>query len=268
MIDLVLYKKILSLLIYPLGVVISALGLSWCLRVFCRSTSLIRLAAGIRLFALLLLLLTSNPMFADWLASTLEKRYPPVAVSSTAEHDAIIVLGGGLSIPQKPALHAQLTSGSDRYWHATGLYRSGLAPVILIAGGNVFQQFDRQEKPLLGEASYAKGLLTDWGVPESAIVIEESSRTTSQNMRNIGKVIDDLGLDSALLVTSALHMPRSMMEFERLPVNITPSSADVLVRDSHSPIVLRLLPSAGALSLSTRAIHEYYGLFVLWLTRQ
>jgi len=219
------------------------------------------------LSAWLFLFLVSNPMFASWLAASLESQYPPVEIDSIDRHDAIIVLGGGLVIPQKPVLRAQLSSGSDRYWHATRLYRSGKAPIILIAGGNVFQQTDEQGNVLPGEAYYAKQLLIEWGVPASAIYTEADSRTTSENRLKIRKLLSQLRVDNALLVTSALHMPRARYEFEDLPLSITPASADVLVRKKDSPTLLRLMPSANALSLSTRSVHEYYGLLVARLSK-
>ena len=248
--DSVLLTKVISALAYPLGLVFCL----WVLRAILRGLGVRRAATICGLMAGVILLLGSNPKAARWLTFQLEKQYPQQHLYDIAPHDAIIVLGGGLRLPQLPAMHTQLASGSDRYWYAARLYRAGKAPTIILAGGNVFAQPDLQS-----EAFYASELLQEWGVPKSAILIEANSRTTEQNRRNTALFVVRHGVKSALLVTSAIHMPRAHKTFSQLPIPITPASADVLIRHSQSPEILNWIPSAGALSLTTVALHEYYG---------
>lgn len=242
--DSVLIIKVISALIYPLGlasvlVLLSLFGL--------KKRFFLSLAA-------LILVLASNSNVARWLAFQLERQYPQQHIADIATHDAIIVLGGGLRIPQAPALYTQIGSGSDRYWYAARLYRAGKAKTIILAGGNVFEQ-----PGLKGEAHYGRELLMEWGVPAAAILAETQSRTTEQNRRGIASFLLRNRVQSALLVTSALHMPRAHKSFSQLPIPITPASADVLIRQSYAPPILNWMPSAGALHLSTVALHEYYG---------
>jgi len=187
----------------------------------------------------------------------LEQRYPQKAVSEIPKHDAIIVLGGGLRIPLPPAQHTQVGAGSDRYWYAVRLYRAGLADKIIVTGGNVYTQ-----PGYASEAEYAAELLREWGVPASAILIETDSRTTRQNQQNTAVFLQQHSIESALLVTSAIHMPRAYGLFGKLPISVTPASADVLIRAHRSPAIFAWIPSAPALNLTTVALHEYYGMFV------
>jgi len=212
---------------------------------------------------ILILAVGSNPKFAGWLASSLENQYPQRAIHNIKKHDAIIVLGGGLRLPTSPALHSQLGRGSDRYWYATRLYRSGRADKIIIAGGNVYAQ-----PGLDSEADYASQLLQEWGVPRSVISTETASRTTQQNLDNVRALLDAQDVESALLVTSALHMPRAYALFRRLPIPVTPASADVLVREVRRPAVFEWLPSASAMQLTTLSMHEYYGRWFNQLSKQ
>ncbi len=205
--------------------------------------------------AILTLLLASNPMFAGRLARSLESQYPQMVVDKISEHDVIVVLGGGLRLPLAPAQHVQLGHASDRYWHATRLYRAGKAQRVIISGGNVYSQAG-----IDAEAIYAKALLQEWGVPDEAILLETQSRTTEQNQRYLVELIAEQEIRSILLVTSALHMPRAYTLFEQLPVIVTPASADVLVRERAAPKIFKWLPSASAFELSTVALHEYYGM--------
>lgn len=213
-----------------------------------------RMARVFGVLCVTVFLLASNPRVAAWLASSLEQQYPQNRLEDIAEHDAIIVLGGGLRIPLPPAQHTQLGHGSDRFWYAARLYKANKARYIIVAGGNVFEQ-----PGMHGEAYYAKQLFTEWGVPGEAILLEDQSRTTAENSQAMRTLLDDQKVESALLVTSALHMPRAYDLFKPLDIAITPASADVLIRDAQWPGVLDWIPSASALQLSTVALHEYYG---------
>lgn len=257
-VDTVVLIKIVSAIIYPLGFSV----ILWLLSLVSSGFRAKRLAWSLRCLSILIVLLASNAKFATWLASSLENQYPQVPMADIAEHDAVIVLGGGVRIPLPPAQHVQIGSGSDRFWYAVQLYRAAKAQRIILLGGNVFKQNGFQ-----GEAYYARELLLDWGVPKEVILIESESRTTEQNMQNLGSLLKQQGVKSALLVTSALHMPRSIELFRQLPIMLSPASADVLIREHHSPKVLSWIPSANALELTTVSLHEYYGKWFNWLKR-
>ena len=254
--DSVSLTKLISTLIYPLG-------LMFCFAiivVIARRLSFDRLAKCSLLMIVLIFLCFSNPWVAGRLAQNLKRQYPQISINKITEHDAIIVLGGGLRIPSPPAKHVQIGFASDRYWYAVQLFRAGKAKKIFLSGGNVYHQHG-----LLGEADYAKALLKDWGVPASAIISEAQSRTTQQNKENVDAVLKRYGVESALLVTSAIHMPRAVSIFEGLDIKLTPASADVLVRKVSRPAWTNYLPSAYAMTLSTRALHEYYGIAYIYL---
>lgn len=67
-----------------------------------------------------------------------------------------------------------------------------------------------------------------------------------------------------ILVTSALHMPRSIRVFQRLGLKPipSPSSYDSGSMD-YDP--LDFLPSIGSFLTSTAAIHEWIGLVGYWV---
>ncbi|NND81398.1 MAG: YdcF family protein [Gammaproteobacteria bacterium] len=251
--DSVASTKVISALCYPAGLATLLLSLSALAFWIGRR----RAGRRIGLLAALLLLIFSNPRVAAHLALSLEQQYPQQAFEDIAAHDAIVVLGGGLRLPAPPARHAQLGSTADRYWHATRLYRTGKASRIVVSGGNAFEQ-----PGLAGEAQYAAELLQRWGVPASDIQIEADSRTTRQNASlTIAGLLQE-NVQSILLVTSAMHMPRALTQFEGHGLKVTAASADVLIRQTNQPVALSWIPAAHALDLSTRALHEYYG--ILW----
>ena len=59
---------------------------------------------------------------------------------------------------------------------AAGLYRDGLAPLVVVTGGAL-----RQPDGLV-EADRHGALLLDYGVPEEAIVVENKSGSTTENV--------------------------------------------------------------------------------------
>src|SRR5262245_32250067 len=83
---------------------------------------------------------------------------------------AIVLLGasvrpGGVA---SPALEARAA-------HAAHLYRQGLAPLLLLSGGT-------PEGPP-SEAEVARALVVRAGVPASACIVEDRSRSTFENAR-------------------------------------------------------------------------------------
>ena len=68
------------------------------------------------------------------------------------------------------------------------------------------------------------------------------------------------GFQSALLVTSAAHMPRAMAIFRRAGIPVIASTADVQIIDIAYPFAV--LPDAYALLATTNAIKEWIGLLV------
>lgn len=250
--DSVIVIKIISSFAYPVGLTVFAGLCSWLFRCF----DYRRLSQFSVLIMVSVFLLSSNPIASALLASNLESQYPQSAMTEINQHEAIIVLGGGLRVPLKPAKHVQIGAASDRYLYALRLYNAGKAPKIILSGGNLVKQTD-----LKGEAYYAKQLLEQWGIPSEVILIEDQSRTTTENKHLVEVLLAEQGIESALLVTSALHMPRAYSLFKTLPIVVTPASADVIVREAQWSFWLNMLPSASAIGLTTRALHEYYGAF-------
>jgi uncharacterized SAM-binding protein YcdF (DUF218 family) len=66
------------------------------------------------------------------------------------------------------------------------------------------------------------------GVPETAILLEERSRTTYENAVYTKRILGDA---SVLLVTSAGHLPRATALFRKQGLQVTPYPCGYTVRD-------------------------------------
>ena len=180
-----------------------------------------------------ILLVTHSPA-AEYLAMPLLVR-PDVDRA-----DVIVVLGAGLNP------NATLTEGSvERTLYAADLYRRGLAPRILFSGGAT-GELPRTEGEAMAE------FVRNVGVPGDAILVEAVSRTTYENAVEVTKILRQQGLRRSLLVTSAPHMYRAQLAFNRQGVQVLP--APTRTREA-----LRYAPG-GRLTLFYGTLHEYGGL--------
>jgi uncharacterized SAM-binding protein YcdF (DUF218 family) len=231
---------------------------SWLLAGLCLLKGRRRWALGLAVTAFATLWFASLPVVAHLLAAPLEDEYPARTVAATPSADAIVVLGGalsGASPPRRPTFN--LGPAAGRVWHAAQLYRAGKARWIVVAGGN--QPGQEREQV---EAEAIVEMLEVLGVPRQAIRREGQSRNTRENATNSLPLVQSLGAKRVLLVTSAVHMPRSMKTFRRAwsgsGVELIPATTDT---EPETPrFLLKMwIPDASALAFVTRLIKEYAG---------
>ncbi len=111
-----------------------------------------------------------------------------------------------------------------------------------------------------------RAFLRDLGVPETAIVIEDRSTDTQANAAYSAQWLRSQGIDRVILVTSALHMARARMQFERTGLHVEPAPADIRVTGEPQDYTA-YLPSASALDASGQVFKELVGRAVLHLSR-
>jgi len=243
-------SKILPLFVLPIGVVIE---LSFIALLFLwkgwRKTATAFLGT-----AMLVLWVSSMPIVADTLLGRLEQDYPAVMMTEVPASKCIVVLGGAVEPVLPPRVDIDMHEAVDRVRKAAQLFHAGRGRVIIASGGNLpWSPFAESE------AESIKTLLLEWGVPASAIVLEGESRNTRENAFYSVALMDKLGCDTPLLVTSAAHMKRSVAVFEKQGVTVFPVSADVRVVKKPGLIVLDFLPDAEALKQTSDAMREWMG---------
>ncbi len=243
-------SKILPYLLYPLTwvLVLLALGFSMVLK-------------GKKVWALsctgsafFILWIASSPLVGNYLLSNLERKFEFESVESIEEADAIVLLTGAVGLPLKPRLYPDLNRAADRLIHAARIYKAGKAPVIYVSGGQVWKQ-----PGLLSEADYNMEYLQMLGVPEKSIIKETRSRNTAENAYYTKQLLRRDGIHRIILVTSAAHMPRSMLLFNAPDLQVKAAPADINAVEVLHPKVFDWIPSAKALTTTTAAIREYIG---------
>lgn len=249
--NILLLTKLAPIFIYPVGLVIvlSFVGL------LIAAAGRRRLALSVFTGAAAWLWIASTPVFADWAIATLERQYPALPIHEIPNADVAIVLGGAVSQPAPPRFDVDLNQSFDRVFYAAKLYHAERVESVLVTAGNV-----PWRPSFVPEAELIKTLLIDWGgVPADAIEIATESRNTYENALEIKELWEEHPFDSALLVTSAAHMPRAMAVFQKagLPVAAATTDIEALKGVPWSP--LRWLPDAASLAMTTKALKEWLG---------
>lgn len=206
-------------------------------------------------FALAVALLwgAATPLVSDALSARIEGITP--ALPAGARGDALVILGGALAGRRPPRTGAELVDSSDRILTAARLFRDGRAPLVVVSGGS--GPWGVSSVP---ESVEIAGLLVEWGVPREAILTETRSTTTRENAAETARLLLPRGARRILLVTSALHMPRSAATYRTVGFEVTPAPCDYLTVTAERRTLLDVLPSAGALAKTTAAWHEAAGL--------
>ncbi|MGG6296211.1 YdcF family protein [Leptolyngbya sp. AN02str] len=252
-------SKLLPLFIYPLGLacvllVLAMLSLWWKRPGW---------TAGCIALALALLLLGGNGWVATRLTRSLEWQNLPPENLPTAE--AIVVLGGATKPKIPPRPWVDVMESGDRILHGARLYQQGKAPLVIMSGGRIYWKGGGPP-----ESSDMAELAMALGVPRSVILEDTTSLNTYENAVNVKAILEQQGINRVLLVTSAMHMPRSLKIFQKQGIEAIPAPTDFLVAqqdleevgNSLEAVLLNLLPDADRMQQTSRALKEYIGLVI------
>jgi uncharacterized SAM-binding protein YcdF (DUF218 family) len=255
----VVLSKILPLFVYPLGLITILLLLAVLLKRQPRRQNVVLL------MALLLIFVTGNSWVPQVLARSLERQYMPLKAVPHAQ--AIVVLGGSTETPVSPRSMVEVNGAADRLIYAARLYHQGSAPVILVSGGSI-NWLDSRTISAAEEMVVVLGWL---GVPEEDIWLQTESRNTYEDALYSTQILVEQDVEHILLVTSAMHMPRSVALFEKQGLEITPAPTDYSLTDADwenltSPNlgtqIIHLLPNIGNVGTTTAVLKEYLGMLV------
>lgn len=240
-------SKIVVALISPLGTSI-VLGVAAMTLAMFRVG---RIALAIGLAGLLWLGIWSLPEVSIGFRAALESEYPPVEFSSLPTCQAAVVLSGAMSPPDARHAEPDLNRAADRVRAAAQVYHAGKAPLLVLSGGG-----DPARWPL-SEAEAMRTVLREFGVPDDAMLLEGRSRDTRENARFSAELLRGRGIDRVLLITSALHMRRSLRHFAHEGIEVVPVATDHEAR--AVPEWRSWIPDTDALDGSARAIKEWVG---------
>ena len=190
------------------------------------------------------------------------------AVETFPEADAIVLLGGSMGIETNISSYAEMSANADRVWQTARLYKAGKASKIIATG------------------DYARDttlpLLKEFGVGEEAVSFLDA-RTTEEEAKGIRELFSRVegeegsrvehvervdrveeGEGKVLLVTSAWHMKRARLMFEkyapRIEVVCAPADFENMFMAEKTPLFKMFLPDPNVFMLNSVAFHEWVGI--------
>jgi len=231
--------------ILPPGIFI-LLALALCVKLFRISRKL----SAVVLVATLIFYLLSTSFVAERLMGWLEELHTPPAQVETSGADLIVLLGGGAisQVPDVDGVGALCASPANRLLTAVRLQKLLNVP-ILVSGGQVYSDSG-------AEAEISARVLKSLGVPEDKILTETKSVNTSQNARYSALIMRENNFSKPLLVTSAFHMHRAMLNFNLNRVKPIAYPTDFTVAHNPTFHYTKLRPQAEALLLNVTVMQE------------
>ena len=246
-------KKIIGMSLQPFTLIMLASLLGLVLLWFSRRQTLSRVLLSLGLVTLLLL--SCNPV-ANTILLQLESQYRPYTPKTTIQPKYMVVLGGGIVADPDLPVSSQINLISlARVVEGIRIFRQHPGSILLFSGGTVFDS-------RISEARIMADTAQLLGVPAEAIRTESQSWDTSDQAIFVKKM---LGNARFVLVTSAVHLPRSMLLFREAGMDPIPGPANYLVRHDQQIgfNILDLFPRPENLLNVSSAVHEYLG--ILWI---
>jgi uncharacterized SAM-binding protein YcdF (DUF218 family) len=173
-----------------------------------------------------------------WAAAPLSMTAPP------QPSDAIVVFAGGVGESGKAGGGAQ-----ERLQRAVELYKAGQAPNVVLSSGYVFS---------FREAETMRALAIDQGIPPAAIVVEDRSINTYQNVTFVEKILHDRHWTSVLLVSSPYHMRRALLVWRKVAPEVRVIPTPALRSQFYDHTRGASLEQVGGI------LHEYLAILGYW----
>ena len=234
------------------------------------------------------LYLVSTQFVSEILLRWLEGKSGRREVGKINNAEAIVVLSGGIKQMQNAPL-GEWDGVEDRFEGGVELFQAGKAPLLIFTGGHVpWRPDDLPEGEVLKERAVRLGL------PKGKITVTSKAGNTEEEasavkvlLENIkrrelegkkrnfiqetaggrqlkrpgpGGQMADSQKPRVILITSAFHMHRAKMLFERKKIKVEPFPVDFKKSDRSNKTVLSFIPTARALANSETAMREGIGL--------
>jgi uncharacterized SAM-binding protein YcdF (DUF218 family) len=224
-------------LVHPHFVLLVLLGLLLVHLWYRRRESRSRLLALTAVY--LAFLAVSFPPIASLARNSLEGQYPRLE-ERPADVQAIVVLEGGEG---DSILRCEL---------AAKLYRQGSPCPVLVSSC-----------PDTANYSYVQAMREHvllMGVRASDLIEDTSAENTYENALRSQTLLEPKGIRRIVLVTDAMHMPRSVACFRKQGFEVVPAGCDYERPSDGSLTIIDFLPSAYALRRFEYTSQEWLGL--------
>ena len=202
----------------------------------------------------------STPIGSGALAWTLATGHAPLQAADQARGaGAVVLLGGGSANVRARGLAVTYPTRPSalRVIEAARVYRLLGDPLVFLSGGIT----DPTPGAAPESAAYREAII-ELGVPATRIVTESQSHTTREQATILEGMLRERGIARFVLVTSPLHMGRSLATFRALGLDAVPSPAPLFSDRLRAPFPL--LPNDGALEIGNDVVYEWAARVYYW----
>ena len=205
-----------------------------------------------------LLVLSVFPV-GEWILYPLEDRFP-TNPALPERVDGIIVLGGAEDAVRTAAWQqVEVNDSAERLIASMELGRRFPHARIVFTGGSG-NPFDKSQRG----SSVARKFYSQLGLDMNRVTFEEESRNTAENVSMSKALVKPAKGETWVLVTSALHMPRSVGIFCQAAWPVVPYPVDHRVVRGN---LIRLDGSIGGnIGSLSHGIKEWIGLAAYYFT--
>jgi uncharacterized SAM-binding protein YcdF (DUF218 family) len=197
-------------------------------------------------FGLVLLGVFSNTMVAHTLLRPLEYRYPPLVTPNPGVHWVVVLGGDHTSDPSLPLTSQLSASALKRLVEGIRIHKRLSGSKLILSGGCALDS-----EP---HARLLCDMARSLAVPQEEMVLQTTGKDTEGEAQQILQLV---GVQPFVLVTSAVRMPRAVSLFKRMGMQPIPAPVGHWVVHSVGWSWDMVLPSVEALNKSQLAIYEY-----------
>jgi uncharacterized SAM-binding protein YcdF (DUF218 family) len=201
--------------------------------------------------ALIVVLILSTPVVSSFLFAQLEavgSRKTPADIHAA---DAIVVLSGMThSIRTAKGIISEWND-PDRFFGGMELIKADKAPVIIFTMGKLPWKTGPPESDLLHKTAI------EMGVESSRILITDQVETTEDEAREVSEILQTKGR-RIILVTSAYHMPRALINFRNKGLDVQPYPVDFKLGE-YRLTPMDFIPNPGSLATTEKCVKELMG---------
>lgn len=214
----------------------------------------------LRISALILLFLSSNPLISNFLIGSLEKQYERVVIGDLPEMDVLIVLSGMVDVKQFGSgdIQYEFNAAVDRILKGIELAKLDKVNQLVLTNG--IHPWSKGQP----EGEFLRLLAIKSGVPENRITLTKNVQNTEQELLALQGLVDDN--DVVGLVTSAFHMERAMKYLRNTKIQVVAIPVDYRSTSARLSVI-DFLPSVDALKKTQLYLKEQLGLLQITVLR-
>ena len=203
----------------------------------------------------------SSPIGAGLLARTLTGAYSPIGSAADAPGvQAVVMLGAGAKTIRASGGRLQLLTHPTtlRTLETARLYHLLGDPLVIVSGGIT----EANTTFALPESEAVRNAVVALGVPAARVVVESESTNTREEAVILKRMLAERRIEKFVMVTSPLHMRRSLAAFAAEGLHPVPS-ASALYSD-RGRAGFPLMPSDTSLEVGNAVVYEWSALAYYW----